>query len=153
MTTASQVQPQIPAWWTDEEMQMEPKPLWGFYRIKREVHSASFLCPIEGNAQYRAVGWVSVMQLARHIESDYMDERQVQAAREAELQAEVSRVHRIYLRYYHIIVEQELELGKLKRELAEAMRECIDFTISYGIGDEDRYRARYKELTGKEFDE
>ena len=41
----------------------------------------------------------------------------------------------------------------LEAELAETMRECVDFTISYGIGDEDRYRARYRELTGRDYDE
>lgn len=49
------------------------------------------------------------------------------------------------------IATLQARIATLTAELADAMGECIDFTISYGLGDEDRYRARYRELTGKDY--
>jgi len=49
--------------------------------------------------------------------------------------------------------DMQARIDELTAELAEAMGECIDFVISYGLGDEDRYRARYRELTGRGWDE
>ena len=43
---------------------------------------------------------------------------------------------------------QIAEISALRAELAEAMGDCIDHCLSYGLGDEERYRARYRELTG-----
>jgi len=51
------------------------------------------------------------------------------------------------------IAELKAEIASLKAELAETYVECLDFAKSYGTGDEERYQARYRELTGKEHDD
>lgn len=43
-------------------------------------------------------------------------------------------------------------IQELEAELAETYGECIEFVVSYGLGSEERYRTRYRELTGKEWD-
>lgn len=111
-------------------MSENAKPLWddeeieGF--VRRNVPTASNI-------------YVLLRSAMKMVRNDYESVRKNNQERVSRIEAELAAAW------------QKIE--QLKDELADTYGECISFVNSYGIGDEDRYRARYRELTGKEYGE
>lgn len=79
-----------------------------------------------------------------------MMERMTTRVRDA-LKAEADEVMAGQIRQAHELMTTKLDEWR-QREI-DLLVDCINFVMSYGIGDEDGYRARYRELVGRDYGE
>lgn len=121
----------------------EPTPLWTGDQVM------AYTMTITNDSGKRAL----VRRVALELVHQYEAERAKDKQRIQELEAGYEARGKTIDAMAEDVEAMHAEIEQLRAELAETYGECIEFVASYGLGSEERYRTRYRELTGEEWSE